>query len=322
MRPYVVLFSAVVLLVFIYFTGCYFAARYAMKRKRTRTRQDYEKILHNDTLCEDVRCRAERIIKRIDALSKLTSKVYSIKSFDGLELKMYYAPCKEDTDTAVLLVHGYDSDAHTAFGTIAEHYVSKGFDVFVIDQRACGKSEGTCVSFGINESRDVVSWYKFIKENFPSLKKIFLHGISLGGATVLLSLKDHELSHSVSCVVADCGFDSPERILDHVLKNYYHLPSFMRKTVIFFCGRICKCDFRGVNTEDILKNCDVPILFLHGDLDTYVPYDMSVSNFNASKRPFELYTVKGARHAGCFTVDEQGSYSAVDRLLNYALKKD
>ena len=135
---------------------------------------------------------------------------------------------------------------------------------------------------------------------------------------MLLSI-DKNLCSEVKCIVDDCGFDSPEGILHHVLKSDYKLPKFIRVTAIRVCELICKCRFRGVNTEDLLKNSNIPTLFIHGALDTYVPYYMSENNFKSAKTPFEFYTVPNAYHAGAFIVDEDGCNDAVRRLLDFAL---
>lgn len=307
--------SAVILL---YFLCCYAAAVYALKRKKTKTKETFQDILASQA-SDNVREHARRCIERIETLQAATTETFCMESFDGLKLKAYYAPCGKETDTVVLLVHGYDSDAFTAFGNRIKMYTDQGFDTVVIDQRACGSSEGKHITFAVNESRDVAMWCDYIVNRFKNCKNIVLHGISLGGASVLLAI-DKNLCREVKCIVDDCGFDSPYGILDHVLHTYYKLPCFIRKTVICFCEMICKCKFKGINTEDILKNTDLPILFIHGDLDFYVPYRMSVNNFKAVKRPFEFYTVKGASHAACFVKDEDGCNRAVERLLNFALK--
>ncbi len=311
--------TIVFVLLLLYPVSCICAALYALKRKKKRDVNTFLKILRDQSrVCEHE--HAKRCIERINILKSSMTETLCMKSFDGLNLKAYYVPCGEETDKFVLLVHGYDSDAFTAFGTQIKFYKELGFDIVVIDQRACGASDGKHVTFAVNESRDVSMWCDYIKEHFKNCKKIVLHGISLGGASVLFSISRH-LPSEVKCIIDDCGFDSPEGILHHVLKKDYHLPFFVRKSIIIFCEIICKCRFRGVSTEDILKNTDMPILFIHGALDTYVPYYMTENNFKAVKYPFEFYTVSNAYHAGAFVIDEDGCNKAVKRLLDFALKE-
>lgn len=315
LKPF--LFVVLAILIF-YFILCLYIAFVAVGKKKKRTRQSLEKVLSNPSLSSEHE-HARRYIERIETLENAVSKTLTVESFDGLKLKAYYAPCGKSTDTFVLLVHGYDSDAFTAFGSQIKFYKDLGYDVIVIDQRACGNSEGKYVTFAVNESRDVADWCHYITSEFKNCKNIVLHGISLGGASVLLSL-DKQLPSEAKCIIDDCGFDSPEGILHHVLKKDYHLPSFIRKTAIIFCEILCKCRFRGVNTEDVLKNADLPVLFIHGALDTYVPYYMSEDNYKAAKNPFEFYTVADAHHANSFILDESGCFSAVKRLLEQVLQ--
>ena len=310
---------ALFVLLLVYSVSCICAALYALKRKKTRNTDTFLKIL-DDPSKAYAHEHAKRCIERIDLLKSSMTETLCMKSFDKLELKAYYVPCGKETDKFVLLVHGYDSDAFIAFGTQIKFYKELDFDIVVIDQRACGKSEGKHVTFAVNESRDVASWCNFILKRFTNCKNIVLHGISLGGASVLFSIGRH-LPSEVKCIIDDCGFDSPEGILHHVLKKDYRLPRFVREGVIFFCEIICKCKFRGVKTEDILKNTELPILFIHGALDTYVPYYMTENNFRAVKNPFEFYTVDNAHHANSFICDEEGCNNAVKRLLDFAFKE-
>ncbi len=314
LKPFVLVVLAILLL---YFILCLYVASVAVRKKKKRTRQTLEKILSTPSLSSEHE-HARRCIERIETLENAVTETLTAESFDGLNLKAYYVSCGKATDTFVLLVHGYDSDAFTAFGSQINFYKEHGFDIVVIDQRACGNSDGKYVTFAVNESRDVATWCHYIVNRFKNCKNIVLHGISLGGASVLLSL-DKQLPNEVKCVIDDCGFDSPEGILHHVLKKDYHLPAFVRKTAIIFCEMLCQCRFRGINTEDILKNTDLPVLFIHGALDTYVPYYMSENNFKAAKNPFEFYTVADAHHANSFIRDENGCYGAVKRLLEQAL---
>ncbi len=308
---------AVFATVLLYFIICLFISLYIVKRKKQRTREMFEKVLLNSekSTSHDY---AKRCISRIDTLKREMKDVFYTESFDNLKLCAYYVPCGRETDTFVLLVHGYDSDAFTAFGSQITFYKDLGFDTLVIDQRSCGASEGKYITFAVNESRDVATWCRFIVQKFKNCKKIVLHGISLGGASVLFSL-DRQLPSEVKCVIDDCGFNSPEGIIHHVLEKDFHFPAFMRKTVVLFCEMICKCKFRNANTEDILKKSDIPILFVHGALDTYVPYYMSESNYKAAKTAFEFHTVEDAHHANSFICDEFGCYNAVKRLLNETL---
>lgn len=85
-------------------------------------------------------------------------------------------------DTAIL-VHGYRSCGELDFALTAEHYLELGFGLLMVDQRGHGGSGGKMVTMGLRESGDVRRWAEFAERELGG--RIWLHGVSLGGASVL-----------------------------------------------------------------------------------------------------------------------------------------
>ena len=65
-----------------------------------------------------------------------------------------------------------------------------------------------------------------------------------------------------------------------------------------------------------MKECKLPIIFFHGDVDEYVPCYMSEENYNAcvSERK-RLVVTKGAGHGLCFVVDTEGYFRELDEFF-------
>ena len=62
-----------------------------------------------------------------------------------------------------------------------------------------------------------------------------------------------------------------------------------------------------VSIPEIMKRNKIPVLFIHGDADDYVPMWMTIKNYEACAAPKELYIVSGAGHALAFSKDmEEG----------------
>ena len=70
----------------------------------------------------------------------------SVTSFDGLRLQGLYFPADRPR-ACVLLFHGYRSTGLRDFGLLIPYYHDSGFSVLAVDQRACGESEGTYITF-------------------------------------------------------------------------------------------------------------------------------------------------------------------------------
>lgn len=147
----------------------------------------------------------------IKEVRSLPHKEVSIRSFDGLTLcgKYYeYAPGAP----IELMMHGYRGKGERDLCGGVQRCFALGRSALVIDQRACGSSQGHVITFGIRESRDCQSWINFIISHFGSDVKIILTGISMGASTVLMAA-GHDLPKNVVGVLADCGFTSARDII-------------------------------------------------------------------------------------------------------------
>lgn len=239
----------------------------------------------------------QRRIEQATWLSETPSERVSVVSRDGLRLSARYYP-RENAKRSFLLVHGYRSSGDHDFAESAEWiYRNLEASLLVIDQRSHGESEGKYICFGVKERYDLLLWHSFLRKKEAGLP-LYWMGISMGSATVLMGLSADGTPKGLSGVIADCGYTSAKEEFRYLLKKDYHLPSF---PVLFFADLYCrafeKWSFSGASTIDAVKaNERVPILFVHGDADTFVPYDFSVQNDRACKAPHTFFTAKKAVH--------------------------
>ena len=249
----------------------------------------------------------------------ITSRAFSehtIESFDGLNLYGRYLK-NGDSKKTVMLFHGYRSCGEKDFSGSFKYYVDSGFNVLLVDQRAHGKSEGKLITFGVKESRDVISWLNFILKTYGDDKEIFLIGLSMGAATVKFSAR-FEMPDNVKGIIADCGFNSPEKIIRKVAKQNFRINGFLLMPAInILCKLFGKFSVYEVTSETALKNLKKPILFIHGTADNFVPCHMSVSGFNAANEPKFLCTVEGAPHGMSYMVDTPKVKKAFADFIEY-----
>ncbi len=183
----------------------------------------------------------------------------------------------------------------------------------MVDQRAGGLSEGHIITFGIKERYDCQRWAWYIAERFGNDVPIILTGISMGAATVMMT-SVLELPANVIGVLADCGYTSAKAIIKKVI-HQMGLPSavaypFVRLGARLFGG----FDLEAASPIEAMKICRLPVLFVHGDADDYVPWSMSSENYEACAAPKRLLTVAGAGHGLAYPADPQG-YTAVARKV-------
>lgn len=257
-------------------------------------------------------------------------ELHTITSFDGLKLCAYYLPAEgtkkapetEDAGTAaakeeapasgkrrrniLLLMHGYRAGGLTDFAGLYRFYHEQGYDLLVPFERSHGPSEGRYICFGVKERFDCRDWAEYAVRLAGEDCNLYLSGISMGCATVLMAA-GLPLPANVRAIIADCGFTSPKEILKTVLKRDYHLPAFplMNLTELLTKWR-AGFGYSDASTLDAMRNCRIPVLFIHGEKDTFVPVQMTLDNYMACSAPKELLIVPGAVHAAASLQDPEG----------------
>lgn len=218
-----------------------------------------------------------------------------INSADGLKLHATYFPC-EGSKKVVICFHGYTSEGLNDYSTLAIFYMKNGYNLLLVDERAHGKSEGKYIGFGCLDRHDAKLWIEKMIEMLGEDCKILLHGDSMGGSTVLMTT-GLELPPQVKAAVSDCAFTSAWEVFSSVLKNMYHLPPF---PLLQIANQMVKkragYELDECNAREEVKKAKVPILFLHGDADTFVPCSMVHELYEACQTEKKLVIIEGAGH--------------------------
>ncbi|MCR5081042.1 MAG: alpha/beta hydrolase [Treponema sp.] len=249
-----------------------------------------------------------------DWLHSLDYEDIYIKSFDGLKLhgKFYEQDKKAPV---VIMMHGFHSSADFEFSGIYDFfYKEKGWNLLLCDQRAHGKSEGKYITFGEKEHKDCYDWIKFIDKKTEG--DIYLMGISMGCSTVLMTLQN-DLPENVKGVIADCGFTKPEEIVKKVVGKDYNLPAgILMPFLNFFAKTIGDADLNSFDTRKILKKTNIPVLFIHGDQDKYVPFYMSEENFEACNSK-KMFFKTHAEHAASFWAEQKNYKTMLNNFIEW-----
>ncbi len=214
----------------------------------------------------------------------------------------------------ILMMHGYRSIAENDFSCAMDYYYSCGYELILVDQRAHGKSSGSWIGFGVLERYDCLSWLRYLNDEFGAIPT-YLSGISMGCTTVLMA-SGLALPANVCGIIADCGFTSPKEIVAHVMKSKMHLPPAPLLPIIsLFCRLIAGYSLNEYSTLDAMKINQLPILFIHGKEDHYVPPEMTLRNYEACIAEKELLIVDGAGHGTSYLQDREGVEKAIGAFL-------
>ncbi len=243
------------------------------------------------------------------------TEIISIRSRDGYNLTGHFLP-SENPQRTLLMVHGWRSGWIRDFAAMAEKLHRCGCNLLLIEQRAHGKSEGKYIGFGVLERYDCKEWIAYLTNRQGGHLPIYLAGLSMGASTVLMTA-GMELPEEVKGVIADCGFTSPYEMVARVAKTVFHLNSYMVNQINHMCRKKAGYSLNEYTTLEAMEACRIPIFFVHGTADSFVPMDMTLQNYQACKAKKELYLVEGAEHCKSFMQDKDGYIAALHHFFDW-----
>lgn len=236
---------------------------------------------------------------------------FEIINEKNYRLKGFLLPADEPSDVYVFCSHGYRNCGKGEFGLIVKFYHDQGYNVFLVDHQAAGESDGKYIGFGYHEYTDCFRWLDLLKERFGENIQIILHGISMGCATVTMMSGSDKLPDNVKFIVADCGYTSAYDEFAHNIEGM-HIPKFPIMNISNAINkRLSGYEFKEANPLEAVKNAKVPMLFIHGGIDTFVPTRMVYELYDAcASEDKKLLVVEGAGHAESYPVDSE-TYEAM-----------
>lgn len=239
-----------------------------------------------------------------------------LTSHDGLELHALYLPQEGESHKYAVICHGYGSIPQLG-GRFAARFYDMGFHILAPAARAHEVSEGRYASMGWLERRDIVAWVDALVEQDPQAE-IVLFGVSMGGATVMMTAGEADLSPQVKCVIEDCGYSSVWDEFAVQLDEMFGLPTFPVLDAASLVTRLrAGFGFKEASAVEQLKKTKLPMLFIHGEEDTFVPYWMLDVVYGACASPDkERLSVPGAGHGEASWEDPELYWSTVDAFLS------
>ena len=228
-----------------------------------------------------------------DEIKKEKLAIRSTNEKKNLHADFIFADKK--TDICVVVVHGYTSSPRN-MGVYAKKYHELGYDVLMPSLNGHADSEVKNVTMGWNDRLDVIDWINFLVETNPNVK-ILIHGVSMGAATTMMATGE-ELPKNVKAAVADCGFTSVWDIFSNKITNSFNMHEF---PMLYSASTVNKLysgfNFKEASSIEQLKKSKTPTIFLHGENDKFVPYEMLDKVYEAAACEKEKVTIPNAPHA-------------------------
>lgn len=216
----------------------------------------------------------------------------TIISKDKLTLKGYFL--NNHSNKLAVILHGYHGRYYSST-TQAKIFFENGYDVLLPNNRAHDTSDGKYFSMGQKEIDDVLRWINLMINKNPNYE-IVLMGVSMG-AHISMMCAD-KVPNNIKCIIEDCGYGNLKFVIKDQLRTKFNKP--MTSIILLATEFVCRCNGFSIN-DDVkvpLTNAKVPVLFIHGDKDTYVKYDnlSYCEQFVKDENKKEVVTFNNANH--------------------------
>lgn len=213
-----------------------------------------------------------------------------------------------------LLVHGYRSTPKS-LSYIARRYYENGYNVLIPYMRAHQGSDYEYSTMGWLERFDIIDWINYI-DSIAVEASIVLHGVSMGGATVMM-VTGESLPSCVRCAVEDCGYTSVYDAYSHKIPKIMKLPAF--PSIDLFRHAIKKkvgFDIKEASALDQVRKSCTPTLFIHGENDTVVPVSMVHELYASATCKKDILICPRADHAMSPLLDPDRYWNTVWNFID------
>ena len=153
----------------------------------------------------------DRLFIEANEIEKKADEIVSFaSSIDGIKLSGSYYD-REKNAPVILFFRGFWSSSFVDAIPIYEITKKMNWNLLITTSRAHGESGGNFSTLGVLEKYDCRDWVNWVMEHWGRQTPIFLMGVSMGGATVMMS-SNLGLPDSVYGIIDDCGFTTAKEM--------------------------------------------------------------------------------------------------------------
>lgn len=211
----------------------------------------------------------------------------------GIRLAGWYMPGRIDDAPTVLIAHGIGANKQN-FLYPAQLVHELGYGALLFDFRAHGDSEGRTSTLGVREAADVRAAHAWIVRRHPG-RPVYALGYSMGGAAVALAAAEGDL---FAKIVLDSTYSRVQSVARRtVFRRLGPLATPMWQTCRFWGWVWSGVDFDRRGPVDCME-CLArrPLLLIHGTADVVIPYEETLTLYEATGRRAGLWVPSGVGH--------------------------
>jgi len=215
----------------------------------------------------------------------------SFRSSDGLMLHGWFLPAQGKPKGTVLFLHGNAENISTHIGSVywlpAQHY-----NVFLLDYRGYGGSEGTPTMAGVQDDINSAMAYLLRRTDIDH-KRIVILAQSLGGSLAIYNVAHSPYRANVRALVSESAFSDYRGLAREKLGSFWLSWPFQWPLSLTIND-----DFSPLPV--VSKISPIPLLIIHGDSDKIVPLSNGQALFAAALEPKEMWVVPNGGHIEAF----------------------
>ena len=227
----------------------------------------------------------------------LKAKDISFQSEDGVNLHGWFVPTSGARAT-LLWFHGNAGNLSHRLDNI-QRLLPLKLNIFIFDYRGYGKSEGEPDEQGIYKDSQA-AYNKVLELKGVSVDSLFLFGRSLGGICAV----ETALNNSARALILESVFTSASDMSRKIMP-------------LIPLGWAIRSKLDAINKVPELK---LPKLFLHGDRDEIVPFDLGRKLYEAAADPKNFHIIRGAGHNDTYIMGGPDYYNSLDEFITETLK--
>ena len=251
-----------------------------------------------------------------DAWFEAGKQSVSLTAQDGQELLGWYVPAQDAASHEYAVVCNGYTGTPAQMAKYAYHFHELGMHALLPAARGHERNiDAGYITMGWLDSIDLVDWVAQIVERDPEAR-ILLFGVSMGGAEVMMA-SGRDLPANVKLIIEDCGYTSVWDEFEIQLDNVFGLPAFPLLDVAnLVCQVRAGYEFKSASALDQVRKAEVPMLFIHGDADVFVPFEMLDEVYEACASPVkEKLVIEDAGHGQASSTDPDLYWSTVDAFV-------